>query len=51
MDNKIMGYLLKQMTKRHSVHSFFRRRGLGLPNPPYHPALYDSEHYKLCEVP
>ncbi|KAK8013755.1 hypothetical protein PG991_009348 [Apiospora marii] len=33
-----------------SVHSFFRRRDLRLPNPPYHPTLYDSESYDFCEV-
>ncbi|KAK7990593.1 hypothetical protein PG990_014873 [Apiospora arundinis] len=34
----------------HSVHSFFRRRNLELPNPPYHPALYDPENHEFGEV-
>ncbi|KAK7937323.1 uncharacterized protein PG986_014191 [Apiospora aurea] len=34
----------------HSVHSFFRRRALDLPNPPYHPALYDPERHEYGEV-
>lgn len=34
----------------HSVHSFFRRRELELPNPPYHPALYDPENHDYAEV-
>jgi hypothetical protein len=32
------------------VHSFFRRRNLELPNPPYHPALYDPENHEFGEV-
>ncbi|KAK8013760.1 hypothetical protein PG991_009353 [Apiospora marii] len=35
----------------HSVYSFFRRRRLGLPNPPYHLTLSDSRHYGSCEIP
>ncbi|KAK7960450.1 hypothetical protein PG988_011664 [Apiospora saccharicola] len=33
----------------HSVHAFFRRRELELPNPPYHPALYDPENHDYAE--
>ncbi|KAK8117899.1 uncharacterized protein PG998_006180 [Apiospora kogelbergensis] len=32
------------------VHSFFRRRSLELPNPPYYPALYDPENHDYSEV-
>lgn len=32
------------------MHSFFRRRSLELPNPPYYPALYDPENHDYSEV-